>query len=119
MKTLLIDRNILQGRIPLEIGYIIEFRILDVSRNSLTERIPKKLANCRKLSVLVLTDLLDDYPPADNGSLVDSYRGEFNAFVGDIPHEVLLLSSLQILVSTFARQDLSGFPCIFLIWLLT
>ena len=55
-----------------------ELQWLDVSRNSLIERIPKELASCGKLSVLVLTNLVD-YPPGKDGSL-DSVRGEFNAF---------------------------------------
>ncbi|KAF6134313.1 hypothetical protein GIB67_000391 [Kingdonia uniflora] len=57
------------SEIPVEIGRISELRVLDVSRNSLTDRIPKELAKCRNLSYLVLTNLVD---------------GEFNAFVGGI-----------------------------------
>ncbi|XP_061338034.1 LRR receptor-like serine/threonine-protein kinase RPK2 [Gastrolobium bilobum] len=105
LRTLLVDGNILEGRIPPEIGYAVELRVLDVSRNSLTGRIPKELANCLKLSVLVLTDLFDDRG-VDEGSLEDSFRGEFNAFVGNIPHEVLLLSSLQVLWAP--RANLGG-----------
>ncbi|XP_027350657.1 LRR receptor-like serine/threonine-protein kinase RPK2 [Abrus precatorius] len=103
LRTLLVDGNILEGRIPPEIGYAVELRVLDVSRNSLTGRIPKELANCLKLSVLVVTDLFED---RNEGSLEDSFRGEFNAFVGNIPHEVLLLSSLRVLWAP--RANLGG-----------
>ncbi|XP_057437614.1 LRR receptor-like serine/threonine-protein kinase RPK2 [Lotus japonicus] len=105
LRTLLVDGNILEGRIPPEIGNLVELRILDVSRNSLTGRIPRELGNCLKLSVLVLTDLFDDRGP-DEGSLDDSFRGEFNDFVGHIPPEVLLLSSLQVLWAP--RANLGG-----------
>ncbi|XP_004493090.1 LRR receptor-like serine/threonine-protein kinase RPK2 [Cicer arietinum] len=107
LRTLLVDGNILEGRIPREIGYAVELRVLDVSRNSLTGRIPRELVNCLNLSVLVLTDLLDDRNGGnDEGSLEDSFRGEFNAFVGNIPHEVLLLSSLRVLWAP--RANLGG-----------
>ncbi|KAI4350425.1 hypothetical protein L6164_004882 [Bauhinia variegata] len=105
LRTLLLNGNSLEGRIPPEIGNILELRVLDVSKNSLTESIPKELANCRKLSILVLTDLFEDNSPSDV-SLVDSFRGEFNAFVGNIPPQVLLLSSLQILWAP--RANLGG-----------
>ncbi|KAK7290568.1 hypothetical protein RIF29_05084 [Crotalaria pallida] len=62
-------------------------------------------ANCLKLSVLVLTDLSED-PIPNEGTLEDSFRGEFNAFVGNIPPEVLLLSSLRILWAP--RANLGG-----------
>lgn len=103
LRTLLVDGNILEGRIPSEIGHIVELRVLDVSRNSLTGRVPKELANCVKLSVLVLTDLFED---RDEGGLEDGFRGEFNAFVGNIPHQVLLLSSLRVLWAP--RANLGG-----------
>ncbi|TKY62967.1 LRR receptor serine/threonine-protein kinase RPK2 [Spatholobus suberectus] len=102
LRTLLVDGNILEGRIPSEIGGVVELRVLDVSRNSLTGRVPKELANCVKLSVLVLTDLFED---RDEGGLEDGFRGEFNAFVGSIPHEVLLLSSLRVLWAPRANLD--------------
>ncbi|KAK4254432.1 hypothetical protein QN277_009817 [Acacia crassicarpa] len=105
LRTLLLDGNILEGSIPYEIGNMTELRLLDVSRNSLTGRIPKEIANCRKLSVLVLTDLLDDNASPDE-SLANSFRGEFNAFVGNIPPQVLLLSSLEILWAP--RANLGG-----------
>ncbi|KAK7396003.1 hypothetical protein VNO78_16671 [Psophocarpus tetragonolobus] len=103
LRTLLVDGNILEGRIPSEIGNIVELRVLDVSRNSLTGRVPKELANCVKLSVLVLTDLFED---GDEGGLDDGFRGEFNAFVGNIPHQVLLLSNLRVLWAP--RANLGG-----------
>ncbi|CAL5193020.1 unnamed protein product [Lathyrus oleraceus] len=107
LRTLLVDGNILEGKIPLEIGLAVELRVLDVSRNSLTGRIPKLLGNCLKLSVLVLTDLFDDRGDSDAGSLFeDKFRGEFNAFVGNIPHAVLSLSSLEILWAP--RANLAG-----------
>uniref|UniRef100_A0A5B7BIW1 non-specific serine/threonine protein kinase n=1 Tax=Davidia involucrata TaxID=16924 RepID=A0A5B7BIW1_DAVIN len=99
LRTLLLDGNILEGRIPPEIGQISELRILDVSRNSLTDRIPREVAKCRKLSVIVLTNLIP----------YDSSVGEFNAFVGGIPHQVLLLPNLQIFWAP--RANLGGrFP---------
>ncbi|CAI8585938.1 unnamed protein product [Vicia faba] len=107
LRTLLVDGNILEGKMPLEIGLAVELRVLDVSQNSLTGRIPKLLGNCLKLSVLVLTDLFDDRGGSDAGSLLeDKFRGEFNAFVGDIPHAVLSLSSLKILSAP--RANLGG-----------
>ncbi|CAI8607690.1 unnamed protein product [Vicia faba] len=107
LRTLLVDGNILEGKMPLEIGLAVELRVLDVSQNSLTGRIPKLLGNCLKLSVLVLTDLFDDRGGSDAGSLLeDKFRGEFNAFVGDIPHAVLSLSSLKILWAP--RANLGG-----------
>ncbi|KAI4348391.1 hypothetical protein L6164_009120 [Bauhinia variegata] len=105
LRTLLLNGNILEGRIPPEIGNIVELRVLDVSKNSLTESLPKELANSRKLSILVLTDLFESTSPSD-GSLMDSFRGEFNAFVGNIPPQVFLLSSLQILWAP--RANLGG-----------
>ncbi|XP_014491383.1 LRR receptor-like serine/threonine-protein kinase RPK2 [Vigna radiata var. radiata] len=103
LRTLLVDGNILEGRIPSEIGQIVELRVLDVSRNSLTGRVPKELANCVKLSVFVLTDLFED---RDDGGFDDGFRGEFNAFVGNIPHQVLLLPSLRVLWAP--RANLGG-----------
>ncbi|KAF6169763.1 hypothetical protein GIB67_004155 [Kingdonia uniflora] len=91
LRSLLLDGNIFEGEIPVEIGRISELRVLDVSRNSLTDRIPKELAKCRNLSYLVLTNLVD---------------GEFNAFVGGIPEEVLLLPNLEILWAP--RANLGG-----------
>ena len=100
LRTLLLDGNILERQIPAQMGYLSELRFLDVSRNSLTDRIPKELANCRKLSVLVLTNLVND------DSSLDSARGEFNAFVGAVPYELLLLPSLEILWAP--RANLGG-----------
>uniref|UniRef100_A0A803QKX4 non-specific serine/threonine protein kinase n=1 Tax=Cannabis sativa TaxID=3483 RepID=A0A803QKX4_CANSA len=100
LKTLLLDGNILEGKIPAQIGKLSELRVLDVSRNSLTEKIPKELANCLKLCVLVLTNLVDE------DSSLDSARGEFNAFVGAIPFELLLLPTLEILWAP--RANLAG-----------
>ncbi|KAL5581476.1 hypothetical protein UlMin_013918 [Ulmus minor] len=104
LRTLLLDGNILEGQIPSEMGNLKELQWLDVSRNSLTERIPKELASCGKLSVLVLTNLVD-YPPAKDGSL-DSAGGEFNAFVGAVPSELLSLPSLEIFWAP--RANLGG-----------
>ncbi|XP_010250492.1 PREDICTED: LRR receptor-like serine/threonine-protein kinase RPK2 [Nelumbo nucifera] len=94
LKSLLLDGNILEGRIPPQIGRISELQILDVSRNSLTGTIPNELASCRKLSILVLTNLVD-FVSADD-DLVDVTRGEFNAFVGEIPSEVWLIPNLEV-----------------------
>lgn len=87
LRSLLLDGNILEGRIPAEIGRLPQLRFLDVSRNSLTDTIPPELGNCTKLSVLILTNPDDGTAPVS----------EFNAFVGAIPSEVLLLPSLAIL----------------------
>ena len=48
---------------------------------------------------------MDDNGPHD-GSLVNSFRGEFNAFVGNIPPQVLLLPSLEIFWAP--RSNLGG-----------
>ncbi|CAI9766716.1 unnamed protein product [Fraxinus pennsylvanica] len=112
LRTLLLDGNIFQGRIPIQIGQISQLRVLDVSRNSLTDTIPPELANSLKLSVVVLTNLVDlgssFYVGANGsaGSVLDFSRGEFNAFDGGIPHELLLLPNLQILWAP--RANLGG-----------
>ncbi|KAM7250777.1 hypothetical protein ACFE04_022660 [Oxalis oulophora] len=95
LRTLLLNGNNLQGSVPAEIGSLSELRVLDVSRNSLTYNIPKDLAKCTKLYVLVLTNLVDDYNVE-----------EFNAFVGDLPPEILLLPSLRVLWAP--RANLHG-----------
>ncbi|KAJ0113227.1 hypothetical protein Patl1_02529 [Pistacia atlantica] len=100
LRTLMLDGNVLEGPIPAEIGRISELRVLDVSRNSLTDRIPIELANCRKLSVVALTNLNEVND--NNGSL----KGEFNAFDGGVPYELLMSSSLQILWAP--RGNLGG-----------
>ncbi|MCL7050255.1 hypothetical protein MKW94_026884 [Papaver nudicaule] len=100
LRELLVDENVLEGRIPVEIGNIKELRILDVSRNSLTGRVPKELGNCSKLEVVVLTNLLD-------GGEEESGRvGEFNAFVGGIPFQVMMLPNLEVFWAP--RANLGG-----------
>ncbi|MQL81952.1 hypothetical protein Taro_014415 [Colocasia esculenta] len=96
LRFLLLDGNILEGYIPGEVGRLSELRVLDVSRNSLTDRIPAAIGNCKKLSVLILTNVVDGAAPIS----------EFNAFVGSIPSEVLLLPSLTILWAP--RANLGG-----------
>lgn len=80
----------------LKIGRISELRILDVSRNSLTQRIPRELEDCKKLSAVKLTNLEHERP----------FSYEHNAFYGGIPAEVLLLPSLEIFWAP--RANLSG-----------
>ncbi|XP_042499073.1 LRR receptor-like serine/threonine-protein kinase RPK2 [Macadamia integrifolia] len=104
LRTLLLDGNILEGRIPAEIGNILELRTLDVSRNSLSDSIPKELAKCRKLSVIVLTNLVD--PITFDDSSIETSEVEFNAFVGGIPSEIFLLPNLEILWAP--RANLGG-----------
>ncbi|XP_022741515.1 LRR receptor-like serine/threonine-protein kinase RPK2 [Durio zibethinus] len=96
LRTLLLDGNVLQGKIPVEMGHITELRVLDVSRNSLTDVIPKEIANCKKLSAVVLTNLVDLGPDEKTNSM-DSFRGEFNAFDGGVPFELFFLSNLEVL----------------------
>ncbi|KAJ4729565.1 LRR receptor-like kinase family protein [Melia azedarach] len=105
LRNLLLDGNILEGPIPKEIGLMSELRVLDVSRNSLTERIPIELANCSKLSVVVLTNL-EDFSKDDTGLLMDGSRGEFNAFEGGVPYELLSIPSLRVLWAP--RANLGG-----------
>ncbi|XWS32575.1 hypothetical protein CRYUN_Cryun22dG0001200 [Craigia yunnanensis] len=105
LRTLLLDGNILQGRIPAEIGQFTELRVLDVSRNSLTDVIPKDIANCKKLSAVVLTNLVD-FGSDKKASSMDSFRGEFNAFDGAVPFELFFLSSLEVLWAP--RANLGG-----------
>lgn len=104
LRTLLLNGNILEGAIPGSIGRISELRVLDVSRNSLVDRIPKELAQCRKLSVIVLTNL-GSYYSGDDRSM-DSSKGEFNAFKGGIPPDILLLPNLQMFWAP--RANLGG-----------
>ncbi|ESR60153.1 hypothetical protein CICLE_v10014114mg [Citrus x clementina] len=99
LKNLLLDGNILEGSIPKEIGTISELKVLDVSRNSLTDRIPVELADCSKLSVLVLTNI-------DASLDLDNSRGEFSAFDGGVPYELLLSRSLEVLWAP--RANLGG-----------
>ncbi|KAI9178120.1 hypothetical protein LWI28_022944 [Acer negundo] len=101
LRSLLLDGNILEGPIPAEIGRLSELRVVDVSRNSLTDRIPVELAYCRKLSVVVLTNLNDF-----SNDEAHSSRGEFSAFDGGVPYELLLSPSLQILWAP--RANLGG-----------
>ncbi|KAL5995721.1 hypothetical protein ACLOJK_025790 [Asimina triloba] len=103
LQSLELDGNIIEGRIPPEVGLLPELRILDVSRNSLTGRIPKELASCTKLSVLVLTNLVEF--DSSDGSSVNA-RGEFNAFMGGIPFEILWMPALQLLWAP--RANLNG-----------
>ncbi|XP_008797123.2 LRR receptor-like serine/threonine-protein kinase RPK2 [Phoenix dactylifera] len=105
LQTLLLDRNILEDQIPADIGQITNLRILDVSRNSLTQSIPRELGNCRKLSVFVLTDLID-FTSSDSSSVGSSDIEEFNAFSGAIPPEILSIPSLEILWAP--RANLHG-----------
>ncbi|KAL4364237.1 hypothetical protein GQ457_04G033720 [Hibiscus cannabinus] len=105
LRTLLLDYNLLQGKIPAEIGRITELRVLDVSRNSLTDVIPNDIANCKKLSALVLTNLMD-FGLDENTSSMDSFRGEFNAFDLGVPFELFFHSSLQVLWAP--RANLRG-----------
>lgn len=93
LRTLLLDGNILEGSIPPEIGRLPELRVLDVSRNSLTDSIPRELGDCRKLVVLVLTNLVE----YSDDRLLDIFRGEYNAFVGGVPQEVFMIPALQVL----------------------
>uniref|UniRef100_A0A1D1ZM56 non-specific serine/threonine protein kinase n=1 Tax=Anthurium amnicola TaxID=1678845 RepID=A0A1D1ZM56_9ARAE len=95
LRSVLLDGNILEGRIPAEIGRLSELRVLDVSRNSLTDRIPKEIGSCKKLSVLILTNPVDGSSPLS----------EFNAFVGSMPSQVLLLPTLTILWAPRANLD--------------
>ncbi|KAL5864613.1 hypothetical protein ACOSQ3_002127 [Xanthoceras sorbifolium] len=101
LRNLLLDGNILEGPIPTEIGRISELRVVDFSRNSLTDRIPVELGNCSKLSVVVLTNV-NDFTNHE----ADSSRGEFSAFEGGVPYELLLSPSLQIL--WVPRANLGG-----------
>ncbi|XP_021297973.1 LRR receptor-like serine/threonine-protein kinase RPK2 [Herrania umbratica] len=105
LRTLLVDGNILEGKIPVEIGQMTELRVLDVSRNSLTDVIPKEIASCKKLSAVVLTNL-ENFGSEEKTSSMDSFRGEFNAFDGGVPLELLFLSSLQVLWAP--RANLGG-----------
>ncbi|KAK9036118.1 hypothetical protein V6N11_078134 [Hibiscus sabdariffa] len=105
LRTLLLDYNLLQGKIPAEIGRITELRVLDVSRNSLTDVLPNDIANCKKLSALVLTNLMD-FGLDENTSSMDSFRGEFNAFDLGVPFELFFHSSLQVLWAP--RANLRG-----------
>lgn len=111
LRTLLLDGNIFQGKIPEDIGRMSELVILDISRNSLTGRIPRGLVNCSKLSVVVFTNLVDFGSTGTedidvDGNVVDTYRGEFNAFDGGIPNELFLLPNLEMIWAP--RANLRG-----------
>ncbi|GMP30454.1 hypothetical protein CsSME_00005115 [Camellia sinensis var. sinensis] len=98
LRTFLLDGNIFQGPIPLELGQIHQLQILDVSINSITDRFPTQLANCRKLSFVMLTNLADPQSDQNSSSAASGgcSVGEFNAFDHGIPYEVLLLPNLHI-----------------------
>lgn len=106
LRTLLLDGNIFEDHIPVEIGRITELRVLDVSRNSFAGRIPSELANCSKLNVLVLTNVVD-FGVDESGSNANGItRGEFNAFDGGVPYEILFLPNLEIFWAP--RANLGG-----------
>ncbi|KAE8665689.1 rRNA-processing protein UTP23-like protein [Hibiscus syriacus] len=105
LRTLLLDYNLLQGKIPAELGRISELRVLDVSMNSLTDVIPNEMANCKKLSALVLTNLMD-FGSDEKSSSMNSFRGEFNAFDLGVPVELFFHSNLQVLWAP--RANLRG-----------
>ncbi|XP_027087373.1 LRR receptor-like serine/threonine-protein kinase RPK2 [Coffea arabica] len=107
LTTLLLNGNLFEGKIPSTLGRLSRLQVLDISRNSLTGTIPIELANCKSLSVLVLTNLLleSDSPPPSGLDFATS-RGEFNAFNGGLPSQVLLLPNLQMLWAP--RANLAG-----------
>jgi Leucine-rich repeat (LRR) protein len=95
LRVLDLSRNVLEGAVPRGLGRLAKLRVLDVSRNSLTDSLPAQLAGCRDLAVLVLTNLtasLEEQP-------------EFNAFVGQLPQEVLAIPALQVLWAPRANLD--------------
>uniref|UniRef100_A0A7N0U8Y4 non-specific serine/threonine protein kinase n=1 Tax=Kalanchoe fedtschenkoi TaxID=63787 RepID=A0A7N0U8Y4_KALFE len=104
LRVLLLDGNVLEGEIPDTIGRISELMALDVSRNCLVGRIPKELAQCRKLAVIVLTN--PEGSDSGGDRIADSSKGEFNAFKGGIPPEVLLLPNLEMFWAP--RANLGG-----------
>uniref|UniRef100_A0A0D9UVS2 non-specific serine/threonine protein kinase n=1 Tax=Leersia perrieri TaxID=77586 RepID=A0A0D9UVS2_9ORYZ len=90
LRLLDLSRNILEGAIPSSLAALAALRVLDVSRNSLTDRIPPQLSACRDLAVLVLSA---------------TSPGEFNAFLGDLPPQLLAIPALQILWAPGANID--------------
>ncbi|GLJ45926.1 hypothetical protein SUGI_0966960 [Cryptomeria japonica] len=108
LQSVLLFSNILEGSIPREIGQLSMLESLDVSRNSLTGEIPAELGNCRNLSVLVLTNLLD-FTPAKGLNRDDIYspglKGEFNMFSGAIPGSLVRLPHLKILWAPRANMN--------------
>ncbi|GJN37751.1 hypothetical protein PR202_gb26737 [Eleusine coracana subsp. coracana] len=95
LRVLDLSRNVLEGDVPPALGRLAELRVLDVSRNSLTDRVPAELAGCRDLAVLVLTNLTSS--PEE--------QPEFNAFVGELPQEVLGIPALQVVWAPGANLD--------------
>ncbi|XP_014517247.1 LRR receptor-like serine/threonine-protein kinase FLS2 [Vigna radiata var. radiata] len=96
VKVVDLSNNQFSGVIPLN-GTCDSLKHLKLSRNFLTGEIPSQIGKCRTLRTLL---------DRDDGGLNDGFRGEFNAFVGNIPHQVLLLPSLRVLWAP--RANLGG-----------
>ncbi|KAL2939533.1 LRR receptor-like serine/threonine-protein kinase RPK2, partial [Bienertia sinuspersici] len=90
-----LSNNFLVGSIPAEIGKCLNLRTLLVDGNILEGSIPSKigLLSELRLAVVVLTNLVEY---SDDRSL-DIFRGEYNAFVGGVPEEVVMIPALQVL----------------------
>lgn len=115
LRSLMVSSNFLSAPIPSVLGKLWMLETLDVSRNSLAGDIPSQLGNCTRLSLLVLTNLLD-VETCINRTMVDPVdgytskdKGEFNYFTGALPPPITSLPLLRVLWAPRAGF-LAGFP---------
>ncbi|MCO5606588.1 hypothetical protein L7F22_060776 [Adiantum nelumboides] len=115
LKSLMVSSNFLSAPIPPELGKLSMLEALDVSRNSLAGDIPSQLGNSTKLSLLVLTNLLN-VETCINRTMVDPVdgytsndKGEYNYFSGALPSSITSLPLLKVLWAPRAGF-LAGFP---------
>ncbi|KAL2325483.1 hypothetical protein Fmac_024541 [Flemingia macrophylla] len=57
LRTLLSYSNLLEKDTPVELWKLKSLEVLDVSKNTLNDFVPKELGSCSKLAVLVLLNL--------------------------------------------------------------
>ncbi|MCE2455877.1 MAG: Ig-like domain-containing protein [Gemmatimonadetes bacterium] len=100
--------NELTGRIPVELGDLVNLRTLDLERNALDGPIPSEFATLAQLRTLHLKDNALEGPiPAELGSLVNLYRLQLstNYLTGPIPAELGNLENLNWLLLNYNNLD--------------
>ncbi|KAL2325331.1 hypothetical protein Fmac_024389 [Flemingia macrophylla] len=103
LRTLLLYSNLLEEGIPVELGKLKSLEALDVSRNTLSGFMPKKLRNCLELAILVLSNLFDQCE--DVIGRLGGVNDDLNYFEWTIHVEVLALPKLRILWSPMVNLE--------------